>query len=386
MKTFLGDDAYYGDVLRLALIKEFGSLELTDLPDTADLQWADYEQLDFQGPLDDPSRWICAYCIRKALIRKHFLVNTVQEYLAKNPASILASAVPKSWIIEVDYAEFLDDALDDAFELRSVLELNESCDESTRKWYILKPGMADRGAGLRLFSTIAELTQIFEENEASDHDEDDDETQTNGVMTSDMRFYVVQEYLMIPLLLPVLELRKFHIRAYVVAIGALKVYIHRDSLLVLTSQQPYTPPSLGITELGRHLTNTCYQGLSAGNVHEYWALEDAALDKQSIWQDIQTVVHDIFSAAASQRINFQPLPNAFEIFGLDFMVDENQAVSFLEANAYPDFSQTGTDLKHLIDDVITNTVAAVAAEMKKTSTTSTKYGALKLCLEQNLMG
>jgi hypothetical protein len=52
-------------------------------------------------------------------------------------------------------------------------------------------------------------------------------------------------------------------------------------------------------------------------------------------------------------IHFQPLPNSFEIFGLDFMVgiEGNGELNtyLLEVNAFPDFRQTGDELSGMIE-------------------------------------
>lgn len=47
-------------------------------------------------------------------------------------------------------------------------------------------------------------------------------------------------------------------------------------------------------------------------------------------------------------IHFQTLPNAFEVFGLDYLVDEQGTAWLLEVNAFPDFRQTGDELKGLV--------------------------------------
>ena len=44
-------------------------------------------------------------------------------------------------------------------------------------------------------------------------------------------------------------------------------------------------------------------------------------------------------------MNFQPINNAIEIFGVDFLVNSDFSVNLLEVNSYPDFKQTGDDLK-----------------------------------------
>ena len=47
-----------------------------------------------------------------------------------------------------------------------------------------------------------------------------------------------------------------------------------------------------------------------------------------------------------------PLPNAFELFGMDLLVDSHWHVWLLEANAEPDFVQTGQALRSVIEGVV----------------------------------
>lgn len=54
----------------------------------------------------------------------------------------------------------------------------------------------------------------------------------------------------------------------------------------------------------------------------------------------------------STELNFMPLPNCLELFGLDFMLTADNRVWFLEANAEPDFKQTGGRLRDLVKDVV----------------------------------
>jgi tubulin---tyrosine ligase len=42
------------------------------------------------------------------------------------------------------------------------------------------------------------------------------------------------------------------------------------------------------------------------------------------------------------------LPNAFEVFGIDYLVDEHMNAWLLEVNAFPDFAQTGSRLKGVV--------------------------------------
>ena len=264
-------ESYLYPVVESALTAAIPGIKIKKLLDDTDkgkkvVQYGEYEELDFDRIMSDTENYLaCSYVYRKALIRKHFLANTIAVYTAKNPDSILRTAVPESYNLEVDYAEFLDDSLDDAYELRCELEANE---EKGLKTFILKPSMSDRGQGIRLFRSIDELQAIFdsfEEDSSSDEEEDDeteiseaektygeslkaptmvekDDDDNNGVITSQLRHFIVQQYIPNVLLLPEHENRKFHIRTYVIASGALKVHVFKE-MLALFALSPYKDPS-----------------------------------------------------------------------------------------------------------------------------------------------
>jgi tubulin---tyrosine ligase len=308
---------------------------------------------------------------------------TANSWIVKQPSSILATHVKPSCDFELDYAEFLDDALVEAWELQTSFRKNEEKEPADREWWILKPGMSDRGQGIRLFSTEAELQSIFEQWEAELPDSDDDEGESNEdetttvtlgdhdqqsnndyVMTSQLRHFVAQPYIHPPLLLPS-NPHKFHIRTYVLAIGSLKIYVYRP-MLALFASLPYSAPWEASSSLSSpssllaHLTNSCLQdGTRDGAVQAFWSLPSAlpspslpagAADwREHVFTQICDVTGEIFEAAArGQMVHFQTLPNAFEVFGVDFLVDAEGTAWLLEVNAFPDFKQTGEELKELI--------------------------------------
>lgn len=340
------------------------------------LQWRQYEALDWDQAIEGPTTSLVnSYVIRKALIRKHYLSATVSHWLTKHPESGLSRHVKPSVEFELDFAEFLDDALVEAFELKESFEHNETASDSEKQWWILKPGMSDRGQGIRLFHTEEELTSIFEEWDPESDDEDEDEAEhsdndtsnssakkdeSNGIITSQLRHFIAQPYISPPLLLPSpfpSANRKFHIRTYVLAVGALKIHIYKP-MLALFASTPYTSPdsnSAPNDALNSHLTNTCLQtGEREGSVHAFWSLPSSVPGLPTEWkEEVFTQICDttagVFEAAArGMMVHFQALPNAFEIFGLDFMVDAAGCTWLLEVNAFPDFAQTGEELGGLI--------------------------------------
>ena len=348
-----------------------------------------YECLPFDHIIDHRTTLCNAYVIRKALIRKHYLSTTAFNWTTKNPSSILATNVRPSCDFELDYAEFLNDALVEAWELQESFRRNKDKEVEQREWWILKPGMSDRGQGIRLFSTEEELQGIFEEWEAERPESDDEGDEKEGerdskeatqggreevkhggdyIVTSHLRHFIAQPYIHPPLLVPS-NPHKFHIRTYVLAFGSLKVYVYKP-MLALFSATPYTPPwafssnTSTSQDLSAHLTNTCLQsGIHEGSVQEFWNLDLSQDLKQKVWKQICETTGEIFEAAAKgMMVHFQTMPNSFEVFGLDFLVDEGGTAWLLEVNAFPDFRQTGDELKGLVGGLWEEVVGTVVEE------------------------
>lgn len=324
------------------------------------LQITPYESIDFEWAASNTKSYLInSYMIRKALIRKHYLSSTVEHWIAKNTTSILKQSVKRSEHFEVDYAEFLDDALVEAFDLNESLQKNEEIeDESQRQWWILKPGMSDRGQGIKLFNSMEGLQGIFDkweedrpDSDEEEEEEDNESAQQTGdyITTSHLRHFIAQPYIHPPLLVEE-NGNKFHIRSYVLCTGSLNVYVYKH-MLALFAVKPYTAPWESPEDIESFLTNTCLQeSPNETTVRRFW---DLPLDKgklDGIFDQICSITGEIFEAAArAMPIHFQALPNAFEPFGLDFMVDADGTVFLLEVNAFPDFKQTGGDLHSIVE-------------------------------------
>ncbi|ATY66926.1 5 3 -nucleotidase [Cordyceps militaris] len=344
----------------------FSASRALSSPSAQALQIMPYEALDFDHAAAHPQSYLVnSYMIRKALIRKHYLSTTVEHCVAKRPDSVLATHVKRTDAFEVDYAEFLDDALVEAFDLRESLARNDALGEAgdasppqDRAWWILKPGMSDRGQGIRLFSTMDELQAIFdgwEEDQPGTDDEEEDEQvpqssgNKDGITTSHLRHFVAQPYIHPPLLLRAGG-HKFHIRTYVLCAGSLRVYVYRP-MLALFAGKPYRAPWEAPTDYDAFLTNTCLQDSPhETTVQPFWALEGlSAAAKDDVFAQVCAVTGAVVEGAArAMPIHFQPLPNAFEVFGLDFLLDADGCAWLLEVNAFPDFRQTGRDLTGIV--------------------------------------
>ena len=130
----------------------------------------------------------------QALIRKNYLATAVAHRLAKHPDSILRECIPKTYAFEIAHADELDELFYD-----ELYEVSESLDsENGEKWWILKPAMADKGQGIRIFNSKEALQDILEsfEDEDSDDSESDEipdkHEDTTKVNLSTMRDWVIQ--------------------------------------------------------------------------------------------------------------------------------------------------------------------------------------------------
>ena len=170
------------------------------------LQWSTYDEIDHERVhLSHGTVLSSSYIFRKALIRKHYLSRAIHSFLTKNPSSVLSNATPRTYEIEISFADELEEMwTDELWELGNELS-------SETSWWILKPlafslliffrsssfvssGMADRGMGIRLFHTKEDLQQIFEsfeEDSDGSGDERNNGSATN-VVTSQLRHFVIQ--------------------------------------------------------------------------------------------------------------------------------------------------------------------------------------------------
>ncbi|KAF9270377.1 tubulin-tyrosine ligase [Marasmius fiardii PR-910] len=376
-------------LVRNALLKVLPDVQIIHPTTSSDsrplIQWSSYDEIDHEQVNSNRTTILSSsYTFRKCLIRKHFLSRCISTYLTKNPDnSLLKNAWPRTFEIEISFVDELDEIFAD-----ELWELAEKLQDSPRSWWILKPGMADRGNGIRLFRDRVSLENIFQEFE--DNDETNNETEngeSTGVITSQLRHFVIQEYLINPVLFdpsevplngstkPALEDlhgHKFHLRAYCVASGAFTLYLY-SRVLALFSSKPYQNPGSAETiDLARHLTNTSLQAHRGEEgvrlLDEFigchvLSIPDSGVrvfkeeDVADLTSQMRLILAETFRAVLRDPINFQPIPNAFELFGVDFLVthsansDSQWQVKLLEVNAEPAIELTGQRLKWILEDL-----------------------------------
>jgi hypothetical protein len=166
-----------------------------------------------------------------------------------------------------------------------------------------------------------------------------------------MRAFVAQRYIVS---IPPVCGRKWHVRAYALAIGRLKVHVFRDMLTLLAAED-YRPPWEN-PPLKASLTNTALQDedevVRNSSMRDFWdpaAVPDDLFPpgghphwKRHVFYQICGVAAELFRAAAHTMADkFTTLDRCFELFALDFLVDTSGNAWLLEVNETPAFYQHG---------------------------------------------
>ncbi|KAL1621622.1 hypothetical protein SLS56_009158 [Neofusicoccum ribis] len=367
------------------------------------LQICAKDALDFDKAFHQPLMLISTYVNRDALTRKSLLGKTYANWIAKNPNSLLKTNVKAIADLEIQSSESIYDVLDDT-PLGEALQTNEDKTPAERVWWMLRPDMSGGSQDLRLISTVDELQAAFDEwdSEPSAPHEDDrtkehstgtslvpGEQSTPGASHGDedhasaeqsggwsswfqitvtteeytdevapKRHVIAQRYVSRPL---TFASRKFQVSAYVLAVGALRVYVYRP-MVALFATSPFRAPweTSAEDDLSSHSTFD-------GHVREFWNLPDVPSGwKASVFSQICDITGEVFSAAATREMkaHFQPLPQSFELFSVNFAVDDTGRAMLSDIRASPDFlhqTECGAKLEGMVEGLFEE-VAEVAVK------------------------
>jgi tubulin--tyrosine ligase len=220
------------------------------------LQFAEFEKMQWEYVLSGRTLG-SNYVVRKGLSRKAQLALQINRYIKKNPHSILQNAVPESHILDTwdifqdkdqqnltsestmkiqlgtglatDFSNIYDlqrmsvrkklewhfaGNVEELFPLKT--DDQETIQKKQHPW-ILKPSVTNKGLDISIISSYDQLLDTLEEK-------------------SDIREWVLQDYVANPLLI-VKRKHKFHLRVYILCIGALQVFMFNE-ILVLIAANP----------------------------------------------------------------------------------------------------------------------------------------------------
>ena len=344
------------------------------------VQLCDFDRIDWV-PVMSGRHHAASYLVRKGLSRKAQLSLQLKRYASKHPGSCITHALPYTVVLEtwdaheddmkMDFggvkASFgnMNSMMNCSSTLRERLDwcLNDSKEEvqdpSRDDWFwILKPSYTNKGSDIAI---CGDWDDVLDGLEA----------------VPDIREWVLQRYIEAPMLWT--GGYKFHLRVYVLCVGALKVYVY-DGILALLAAHKYNMDSIGPESVYRHLTNTAR---SCEDVDFDEALFVKTLDDmpdsvrggpvrgarvvKEVREQINGITGELFAAFENEYTVFSPMDNCFELYGLDFMVTDDGAgdgtegvqVTLLETNPGPDFKQTGDRLRGVIVRLWENTCRVV---------------------------
>jgi len=307
-----------------------------------------------------------SFCIRKSLIRKANLAAHVEACNSKTMARESAGGgsgttaqaqasvghfVPESLVVDLFTATTSGDAVRWHGSRRAAVEaaVDEAVGEALEGGgvWLLKPSMGNKGADLHLVRRTEDVVRAVTE-------------------WPDALQWVLQRYVALPL--TALGGRKFHLRVYVMARGALDVFVYREALVLLASLphgdvQAAASGELAGASAHSLVTNTCVAATregfdEAGSVlllSELPGALDSALGPEAervvrrAYAGVRECMARLFASLQGSVGGFMPLPNAYELYGVDFVVRETDSrPMLLEVNAGPDLKQTGGRLRTLI--------------------------------------
>lgn len=246
--------------------------------------------------------------------------------------------------------------------------------------------MTDCGYGIRIFSTMTDLVGCLEslESEGPKSPCIDE----HRIPSSLLREFVAQRYLTSILLL---NGKKFHIRAYVLAIGRLQVFVYRE-LLALIASEVYRQP-WDNTTLKSSLTNSSLQpeDIQSGSARSFWSfIPDDILPgdwKEDVFRQICQISAEVFRAASQTATGgLVLLPGCFELFALDFLIDTKGSVWLLEVNggpAIPKEGEAGLLALGLFESITSITMRKLTQGNEKTSAEQRMIEVLKSELQRS---
>lgn len=268
----------------------------------------------------------------REITTKTGLIRSLRNFYQNNEMAIKAAyqvhdTIPTSYIItaqveDEEYRQLVNrfNEIQNGFGTKEKLPAKH-CEKNM---WLLKPAALNQGRGIEVCRTIKEI---------------------NGILKTKLpnSVWLVQKYIERPLLF---KGRKFDIRVWALATGKNDFFYYKHGYL-RTSSSEYDPHA---TDNYIHLTNNCLQKFGEnygihekGNTLEFKAFQDY-LDEffpqhnLNFWTHILPRIKDLMidSYLSGKRQMHKGKRNrVFELFGFDFLIDEDFRVWLLEVNTNP---------------------------------------------------
>ncbi|CAD8093905.1 unnamed protein product [Paramecium primaurelia] len=223
--------------------------------------------------------------------------------------------------------------------------------------WIFKPSNMNQGRGIHVVRSLQEVLDIqskyqggYKEKllEVKRNEQNEIINKVVYLNTLVTEQFVIQKYIEKPLLI---NDRKFDIRAYILLTSNLQIYFYREGQLRLATEKFDTKVQSNYV----HLTNNAIQythpeyGKSEeGNQYSFDQAQNIFKKdfRKDILGKIKTISYTAFQTV-KHKINKQKRKNCFEIFGMDFIIDEQYTPWLIEVNTNPSLEVTSKLLDQL---------------------------------------
>ena len=249
--------------------------------------------------------------------------------------------------------------------------------DSGENVWLLKPSGFNRGIGICVFSSLEEFKTIVEDYHEGLRAQSKSETAKNRPKKPRSARFVIQKYIEKPLLL---HQRKFDIRMWSVLTQDSQGYLYREGYL-RTSSESFTLDKSLLGSQYVHLTNNAvqkygplYGKFESGNQVSFAAfqsyLDQAGLQLNvrndlipKLKQLVRLSLSAVFPTQTVRKLNPLKRSQCFELFGYDFIMDEDLQPWLIEVNTNPCLELSSPLLEQLIpamlDDMLKLTVDRV---------------------------
>ena len=261
---------------------------------------------------------------------------------------------PKS---NVEFKDYFNLFLYRLIDYGQTINIPKSFNDGKNLW-IIKPVNLNRGRCIKVYNNLENI--IKDLKEIRSNKKIINEETYSGKSSIKCEYIMIQKYLEKPLLY---QGRKFDIRIWILFITSEEkfVYIFKQGHLKATCCA-YNPDS---QDLFVHLTNYSVQKynrnfsqIEIGNEIPFYDLQEELNKKNSgidfmkdIYPKICWIVR-ITAGAAKNKMNFLLKKYCFEIFGYDFILDENYQPYLLEINSNPGLEISSPLINELLPRMI----------------------------------
>ena len=219
-----------------------------------------------------------------------------------------------------------------------------------KNYWIVKAPNLNRGRGMQVLNSVQDVLRFVKSLSVGECKVYSNNDRYNSSII------IIQKYIERPLLY---NKRKFDIRLWVLLSHKMEVFVFKEGHLKACSieydDSNIKDPFIHFTNysLQKHCKN--FSKYEKGNEISFATFQQVLGDKVDVYKDIFPKFKDIIELtmkSVKHKINEGNIKYCFEIFGYDFMMDEEHNVFLIEVNTNPGLEESSELIKALVPRMI----------------------------------